>query len=326
MHRIDTSTAQSDKFGVGKNGFTGGNPQTGELPTALDEDFFDAVQEEIASAIEGAGLILDKENKKQLWAALNSYFAKLLSPAFAGIPTAPTAPLGTASTQIATTAFVNQTFSLSRGRLAAIRRFTASGTYTPTAGIDSIIIEVIGGGAGGMPCTTSASSQAGAGGGAGGFFKGSMSVVPASAVITVGAGGTSGGNGGASSFGSYITCAGGEIGGRAASTVSSPLDAGVGGLGGAFGYDSTNVTQIVGSRGGAGSPGLLIGVSAAGGNGGEAVYGGGGLGPVSASNVVGNDAFPSGAGGSGAAKRIANSDVKAAGVGAAGIVIVYEYI
>ncbi|MEG9486922.1 MAG: hypothetical protein MIK87_21285, partial [Pantoea brenneri] len=24
MHRIDTSTAQKDKFGAGKNGFTGG--------------------------------------------------------------------------------------------------------------------------------------------------------------------------------------------------------------------------------------------------------------------------------------------------------------
>ncbi len=36
MHRIDTPTAQVDKFGAGKNGFTAGNPQTGELPTALD--------------------------------------------------------------------------------------------------------------------------------------------------------------------------------------------------------------------------------------------------------------------------------------------------
>ncbi|WGK58684.1 hypothetical protein [Pantoea sp. SS70] len=51
MHRIDTSTAQVDKFGTGKNGFTGGNPQTGELPTALDENFFDSVQEEICNII-----------------------------------------------------------------------------------------------------------------------------------------------------------------------------------------------------------------------------------------------------------------------------------
>ncbi|EKQ2696034.1 phage tail protein, partial [Salmonella enterica] len=29
MHRIDTPTAQKDKFGHGKNGFTNGDPATG---------------------------------------------------------------------------------------------------------------------------------------------------------------------------------------------------------------------------------------------------------------------------------------------------------
>lgn len=70
MHRIDTSTAQVDKFGTGKNGFTGGNPQTGELPTALDENFFDSVQEEICNVIEGAGIALAKGTRNQLLSAL----------------------------------------------------------------------------------------------------------------------------------------------------------------------------------------------------------------------------------------------------------------
>jgi len=70
MHRIDTSTAQVDKFGSGKNGFTGGNPQTGELPTALDENFFDSVQEEICNVIEGAGIALAKGTRNQLLSAL----------------------------------------------------------------------------------------------------------------------------------------------------------------------------------------------------------------------------------------------------------------
>ncbi|MFK8256875.1 phage tail protein [Erwinia sp. AnSW2-5] len=74
MHRIDTPTAQVDKFGVGKNGFTAGNPQTGQLPTALDETFFDAVQEEISAVIEGAGNSLDKESKNQLLTALKKLF------------------------------------------------------------------------------------------------------------------------------------------------------------------------------------------------------------------------------------------------------------
>lgn len=74
MHRIDTPTAQVDKFGAGKNGFTIGNPQTGELPTALDADFFDAVQEELCSPIEAAGLAVDKSKKNQLLSALKLLF------------------------------------------------------------------------------------------------------------------------------------------------------------------------------------------------------------------------------------------------------------
>ncbi|MCS4493719.1 hypothetical protein NXS97_05810 [Pantoea sp. B623] len=74
MHRIDTPTAQVDKFGAGKNGFTIGNPQTGELPTALDADFFDAVQEELCAPIEAAGLAVDKSKKNQLLAALKLLF------------------------------------------------------------------------------------------------------------------------------------------------------------------------------------------------------------------------------------------------------------
>lgn len=74
MHRIDTPTAQVDKFGVGKNGFTAGNPQTGELPTALDQDFFDSVQEEISAVIEGASIPLNKASRNQLLTALKKTF------------------------------------------------------------------------------------------------------------------------------------------------------------------------------------------------------------------------------------------------------------
>ncbi|WP_212669264.1 hypothetical protein [Yersinia intermedia] len=74
MHRIDTSTAQIDKFGAGKNGFTGGNPQTGELPTALDNDYFDAIQEELAKIIETTGVTLDKSKHDQIITALEKLF------------------------------------------------------------------------------------------------------------------------------------------------------------------------------------------------------------------------------------------------------------
>lgn len=74
MHRIDTPTAQVGKFGVGKNGFTAGNPQTGELPTALDQTFFDSIQEEICTVIEGASVALNKSSRNQLLTALKKLF------------------------------------------------------------------------------------------------------------------------------------------------------------------------------------------------------------------------------------------------------------
>lgn len=67
MHRIDTSTAQKDKFGRGKNGFTRGNPQTGTPATQLDYSYCDAIQEEIANVIESAGTKLDKSRHDQLY-------------------------------------------------------------------------------------------------------------------------------------------------------------------------------------------------------------------------------------------------------------------
>ena len=75
MHRIDTPTAQTDKFGAGKNGFTRGNPQTGVPATALDDDYFDAIQEEIARVIESTGAPLNKNNRAQLLAAINTLIA-----------------------------------------------------------------------------------------------------------------------------------------------------------------------------------------------------------------------------------------------------------
>jgi hypothetical protein len=75
MHRIDTPTAQTDKFGAGKNGFTRGNPQTGVPATALDDDYFDTIQEEIARVIESTGVVLNKNNRAQLLAAINTIIA-----------------------------------------------------------------------------------------------------------------------------------------------------------------------------------------------------------------------------------------------------------
>ncbi|MGY0151887.1 hypothetical protein ACVQ8M_05235 [Edwardsiella tarda] len=74
MHRIDTPTAQKDKFGAGKNGFTRGNPQTGTPATELDDDYFDALQEEIVGVIEAAAIQLDKSDRGQLLKAMKKHF------------------------------------------------------------------------------------------------------------------------------------------------------------------------------------------------------------------------------------------------------------
>lgn len=74
MHRIDTATAQKDKFGAGKNGFTRGNPQTGTPATDLDDDFFDMLQEELAGVVEATGVALDKKKRNQLLTAVNKLF------------------------------------------------------------------------------------------------------------------------------------------------------------------------------------------------------------------------------------------------------------
>ncbi len=70
MHRIDTPTAQKDKFGQGKNGFTNGDPTTGTPSTHLNSDIFDALQEEPCTVIEKSGIKLDKNRHDQFYQAI----------------------------------------------------------------------------------------------------------------------------------------------------------------------------------------------------------------------------------------------------------------
>ena len=80
MHRIDTKTAQKDKFGAGKNGFTRGNPQTGTPATDLDDDYFDMLQEELCSVVEASGASLDKGRNDQLLTALRALLLSRKNP------------------------------------------------------------------------------------------------------------------------------------------------------------------------------------------------------------------------------------------------------
>ncbi|EAY5019866.1 hypothetical protein JX75_06840 [Salmonella enterica] len=80
MHRIDTKTAQKDKFGAGKNGFTRGNPQTGTPATDLDDNYFDMLQEELCSVVEASGASLEKARHDQLLTALRALLLSRKNP------------------------------------------------------------------------------------------------------------------------------------------------------------------------------------------------------------------------------------------------------
>lgn len=95
MHRIDTATAQKDKFGAGKNGFTRGNPQTGTPATDLDDDYFDMLQEELAGVVEASGVNLDKSKHNQLLTALGALLLSRKNP-FADIKADGAAAIATA--------------------------------------------------------------------------------------------------------------------------------------------------------------------------------------------------------------------------------------
>lgn len=57
MDFIQTANKQVDKFGVGKHGFSAGNPGGGVLATLLSNLWCDGVQQELISVIEAAGLV-----------------------------------------------------------------------------------------------------------------------------------------------------------------------------------------------------------------------------------------------------------------------------
>jgi hypothetical protein len=136
--------------------------------------------------------------------------ADLASPALTGVPTAPTASLGTNTTQIATTAFVIANAGGGGGGGTDIQVFgssTTSGTFTWTkpAGAKMCLIMLRGagggGGSGGRYATTSVRTGGGGGGG-GGYTMAYLSadILGSTETVTVGVGGSGGGSGGTDTF------------------------------------------------------------------------------------------------------------------------------
>ncbi|CAH3424817.1 hypothetical protein AI2642V1_1547 [Citrobacter freundii] len=384
MHRIDTPTAQKDKFGAGKNGFTRGNPQTGTPATDLDDDYFDMLQEELAGVVEASGVNLEKSKHNQLLTALKALLLSRAHP-FADIKADGAAAIAEALSNLGLQFFLSapsiaqdsftrilspdegsfiflknneewgvlnssgtaiplsinhggigattpqggvKNLGLSDsegrvGRLINVRVITASGTYTPSAGTKSVVVEVQGGGgAGGAAGLVSGGNIAMGGGGAAGAYARSRLVTGFSGVqITIGAGGKgkkpdyTGMNGGNTSFGT-ITAAGGT-GGAAIGAAPPFIITAVGGAVASGG-------SIVSIKGASSLTGIALSASnASSGPGGSSPLGVGG-GPRSAT-IAGDDASGFGSGGSGALNLPGATGDLLGGDGSDGVVIVWEY-
>lgn len=220
---------------------------------------------------------------------------------------------------------------LSVGALIGVQMFAASGTYTPTAGARSNIVELVGaGGAGGSGRSTASGFIAGgAGGGAGGYAKSRylLSDLSLPVAVTIGAGGTvasvttPGGDGGGTLFGAYMTGGGGK-GGNSTLNVTEP---------------SGTIRQVAGARGGSASGGNLINAwggvgglmlitttgNSTAGDGGNSFFSAGREGARGATAAPGLDGVL-GAGGSGGLSTNGSSD-QFGGAGGDGFCLVWEY-
>ena len=190
-----------------------------------------------------------------------------------------------------------------------IQSFTSSGTYTPTATTQYVVIECWGGGAAGGAGYSGTPGGGGGGGGAGGYSRlvATAATIGASQTVTISGAGAS------TTFGALITCNGGSAG--SAGTLTN------GGAGGAGGTASGGTVNITGGSGNAGSVGTTA-VSGSGGSGGNTSLGGAGGGSSGSTAGLAASAN-SGAGGGGGGTAVTGGT---GGAGSSGTVIVTEYL
>lgn len=219
------------------------------------------------------------------------------------------------------------------GNLLNIQVFSASGTYSPTAGTKSVLVEAVGGGGagGGVPTTGSSQNVVSPGGNSGAYGRGYFdSGFDGGLPVTAGAGGVAvsgaaGGNGGTSSFGALMSCPGGAGGPVGVTSNSSDSQFSVQGSSNSA-PAGANIISSIGERGGIGLTVVGGSKQQLGGKGGASFFG---PGPEATfdgtTGSIGVDGSTPGAGGSGAGSGISIGNAKAGGNGAAGLVIVYEF-
>lgn len=182
-----------------------------------------------------------------------------------------------------------------------VTKFTASGTWSKSAGMVYAIVEVVGAGGNGGAASSGTTVARGGGGGGGGYSRKRIAAATLGATETVTVGTTAGAT---SSFGAHASATGGAVG--TAATVAGQNRAG-----GTAGIGSSG---DINSAGGGGSSG--------GGSGGSSFFGGGGGGSDTTGN--GGNAQVYGGGGGGASAD-SGSGATSGGTFASGVVIVTEY-
>lgn len=225
--------------------------------------------------------------------------------------------------------------------LIGVQTFCASGcthtggTFTPDTGTIQLLVEVQapGGGSGGCPATSASNSCVTGGGGAGAYFKGYIQGTGSGSTVTIGAAGTAGtagnnpgGAGGTTSFGSFISCAGGRP--SSGNPQTAQVTWGLFGNGSATNSACTTsgVIFVASDIGQPGSPGMIANVLAdtqASGVGGNSQLGRGGALADTTTVASGNAGTGFGSGPSGVVSTQSQSAVAGA-VGQPGIIIVYE--
>lgn len=203
--------------------------------------------------------------------------------------------------------------------------FKSSGTYTPSAGTNYVIVEAVGGGGagGGAPATGASAVSVGTGGTSGSYGKGIYTTGFSGVAVTVGAkgaaiAGETGGVGGSSLFGSLLIAPGGAGGIR-----KGPSEPILGITGSSSGATVTggNIISAPGTPGGYSMAISQLGT--VGGPGAPSVFGGGGTLNIAGMNGV--DGTAPGSGGGGAFQGENKATALSGGAGAPGIVIVWEY-
>lgn len=149
--------------------------------------------------------------------------------------------------------------------------FTTSGIFTVPIGVTQVWVSLCGGGGNGGSCPSGAAPGGGGGGGAAKIAYGIMGLTGGSTIpVTVG------GAGATSSFGAYVSCAGGGNGGDGGPGIFGTAGAS-GGLGGGVGSVGSYYTGSIGGGSIFGSGGNYTGTVGGNGSG----YGGGGAGGMS---------------------------------------------